>query len=231
MRAFLVLVLWAFSPASAHADSARVETAKLFRIQKPVNPENEIQTFVSLNANCEPGSIEFVWWAQKAESGYAYHGLFEGYVKAPNSVLRCNVLSRLQAVNVPVGDKAGCVSPDKAIPGSACYAKGYVAEEVRIVGHNAPIVVRANKSASTGVCSAHAFINTDYGVVQISRLVVHGQDLGLDVFRGGEHVIFESVEIWGPDLNAKAPIDVWNCSGKQCDTVITPIASCGAFSL
>jgi hypothetical protein len=165
----LVLGLFSFT--------ALADVKPLFLIRKPDNPQNMVQTFVNVDANCKIGGVDFVWLRFTPESGYALNPLFtkfyqqRAYVKTPNSILHCQVMKRLRATAVPANSKASCNVLPKTV---VCDQKGLTANELNKVNGAPPIIVRSVKSASTGQCSVAAFMDLGGNVVQIKKVNADG---------------------------------------------------------
>ena len=145
MRAILPLILlghWLLAGAAA------ADNVNLFALRKPVNPENLVQTFVTVAPSCQIGNIDFYWMMNGTSP------------KTPNGILRCNILKRIRSVRAPGSDnKAAC--PQELPPGAACFQKFYMVDEIAKTGQSFPLVIRSVKSASSGKCSVAAFVDLD----------------------------------------------------------------------
>lgn len=174
----LTFVLQGFLASAAFAGNVN-----LFTIRKPVNPENLVQTFIPVGANCQLGDIDFYWLMNGMQP------------KTPNGMLRCNILKRLRTVQPDPNIKAGC--PKQLPPGAACYQKFYMADEVAKTGQNFPLVIRSVKSASTGQCSVAAFVDLGSRVVQVKQVNTNGRLLSQGLT--GATVQFSGVDFVGVD--------------------------------
>jgi hypothetical protein len=194
MRALFTL---AFLLQSLLATSAFADTTTLFTIRKPVNPENLVQTFVSVGPSCAISDIDFYWLMNGTQP------------KTPNGMLRCNILKRLRKVAPDANNKAGC--PKDLPPGSACFQKFLMADEIGKTGQNFPLVIRSVKSASTGKCSVAAFIDLGDKVVQVKQVNTNGKMLSQGLT--GATVQFTGVEIVGMDNKVAANLSCkTNCT-------------------
>lgn len=186
--------------------TALADNRPLFKIRKTVNPQNLVQTFIPVGADCKLGDIDFYWLMDGSK------------VKQPNPILRCAILSRLHTMPADPGNKAGC--PKKLSAGELCNSKFLLAEEITRVGKATPLVIRATRSGPAGTCSVAAFMDLGSKVVQVKQLNTNGRilDRGLT----GATIETVSLEVIGTDDQVAA---TYICQ-KDCISKETVGAGC-----
>jgi hypothetical protein len=194
---------------------AMAESFALFAIKKPAEagkPDNRVQVYIPLGANCEPGEVDFAW------------GMNGGAcIKTPNATLHCVTKKHLVEIRPIAGHKAAC--PAELPPGGKCYTKFITAEELSYIGKDPkkhPIVIRSEKSASTGKCRAAAYIDVGDKVVQLSMIdvkgMVHRQGMSSAV------VSFSGISFVGNDGQVAAS---WPSANPNPREIAADTAGCG----
>lgn len=206
---FLCLIALSFISAPAFAESFF-----LFSVKKPVKPENLVMVYIPLGPNCEPGRLDFAWGMSNASC-----------IKPPNATLHCVTLKSLQEMRPVAGHKAACPPADQLPPGSKCYTKFITAQELGYVGVNPasmPVVIRAEKSASTGRCKAAAFADVNGTMVQISQIAVNADvhDQGMT----SATVTIRGIDFLGPDRKVAASLPCRGCGQR---TISADRSGCG----
>lgn len=136
----------------------------LFKVFKPVNPQNVLQLGVDVS-NCRLGQLQFLWIMN--------HGRPDQYTK--RSMVEGKIREKFPVSRTHPSNKAGCQG---AQPGT-CSSFAVAAEEFEWVAHglaDASLVVKAEKQASGCVVGAYLDAGAK-GVVKIKSLNANGDVL------------------------------------------------------
>ncbi len=183
----LLLSLSILSPLSALAGSSH-----LFKVVKPVNPQNIIQVDAMVSPSCSLNGLDFY---------YLMNGL-----TPKRSLIEGSIRKMIPIIPAKPDNAAACAADAE----TDCYQEFVKIPFVNLVNHglkDPSLVVKAQ--LVDGKCSVGAYMDIGSRVIQVKKVAANGTS-EVHLFSQSATITIRSVTVWGSEgFNA-----TWYCNSN-----------------